>query len=103
MIGTNGYVKVRVGKEHPLADPNGYAYEHKLVWAAAGKTFIGGCVIHHVNGVKTDNRIENLQMIPRGLHNQHHNTEKPRNNLGQFGKKAAGSLLDGREWKEFPK
>ena len=103
MIAMNGYVKVRVGRSHPLADPNGYAYEHKLVWVAAGKTVMPGCVIHHINEVKTDNRIENLEMLPRSVHNRHHNTGKPRNNRGQFGKKAAGSLLDGREWKEFPR
>lgn len=65
MIATTGYAKVRVGRSHPLADPNGYAYEHQLVWAAAGRTFLAGCVIHHINGVKTDNRIENLEMLPR--------------------------------------
>ena len=36
MLSSHGYVKVRVGKDHPLADPNGYAYEHLLVWVAAG-------------------------------------------------------------------
>ena len=32
----HGYIKVRVGTEHPLADPNGYAYEHLVVRCAAG-------------------------------------------------------------------
>lgn len=36
IISSHGYVKVRVGSEHPLADPNGYAYEHLLVWVSAG-------------------------------------------------------------------
>lgn len=36
MISAEGYVKIRVGKVHPLADPNGYAYEHLLVWVSAG-------------------------------------------------------------------
>lgn len=36
LISSHGYVKIRVGKGHPLADPNGYAYEHLLVWVAAG-------------------------------------------------------------------
>lgn len=36
MISSDGYVKLRVGKTHPLADANGYAYEHTVVWASAG-------------------------------------------------------------------
>ena len=32
MLSEHGYVKVRVGKDDTLADPNGYAYEHLLVW-----------------------------------------------------------------------
>jgi len=31
-IASTGYVKLRVGKGHPLADPNGYAYAHLLIW-----------------------------------------------------------------------
>lgn len=37
MVASTGYVKVRVGKSHPLADANGYAYEHAVVWLAAGR------------------------------------------------------------------
>jgi hypothetical protein len=33
IISSHGYVKLRVGAEHPLADPNGYAYEHLVVCA----------------------------------------------------------------------
>ncbi len=32
----DGYIKVSVGKAHPLADPNGYAFLHLLVWRSAG-------------------------------------------------------------------
>lgn len=72
-VASNGYVKLRVGKEHPLADPNGYAYEHHVVWCAAGKPKpTRGFVIHHRNGDKTDNRLDNLELMKRGTHNAEH-------------------------------
>lgn len=74
MIASNGYVKLRVGKTHPLADPNGYAYEHEIVWASAGLPSPGpGDVHHHKNEVKTDNRIENIEIKPRPTHGVEHN------------------------------
>lgn len=30
-IASNGYVLIWVGRDHPLADVRGYAYEHRLV------------------------------------------------------------------------
>jgi len=69
MLSSHGYVKVRVGTWHPLADPNGYAYEHLLVWTSAGYPKPdAGRVLHHRNGDKTDNRLENLELIGRGEH-----------------------------------
>lgn len=69
MIASNGYAKVRVGCGHPLADPNGYAYEHLVVWCAAGRSRPGnGEVIHHLNGQKIDNRLENLELKKRSAH-----------------------------------
>lgn len=71
MVSTTGYIKVRVGKGHPLADPNGYAYEHLVVWVAAGNPRPPkGWLIHHQNGNKHDNRIENLVAVSRGDHNR---------------------------------
>lgn len=72
-VASNGYVKLRVGKEHPLADPNGYAYEHLVIWCAAGKPRPEkGFLIHHKNEDKTDNRIENLALMTRHEHSQEH-------------------------------
>lgn len=102
LLSDDGYVKVRVGVEHPLADPNGYAYEHLVVWCAAGRQRPGvGETLHHVNEDKTDNRIGNLELLTRGEHNALHIRERGRRDNGQF-EKAAGCLLDGIEHKAWP-
>ena len=95
-------VKIRVGTSHPLADPNGYAYEHLIVWVSAGRSKPpSGHLLHHINEQRQDNRLDNLEKKSRGEHNNLHNTERGRNALGQL-KKRAGSMLDGVEWNEFP-
>lgn len=72
-LASNGYVKVRVGVGHPLADPNGMAYEHLLVWVAAGNQRPNDKqIIHHINEDKTDNRIANLRLMLRSDHSQMH-------------------------------
>lgn len=102
MLSEDGYVKVRLGVGHPLADSNGYAYEHLVVWCAAGHPRPGkGETLHHRNEDKADNRYGNLELLTRGEHNALHIAERGRMANGQF-KKAAGRLLDGREWNEFP-
>ncbi len=145
-VGSTGYVKVRVGKGHPLADPNGYAYEHLVVWVSAGNPRPKRDeILHHLNEDKTDNRIANLRLMSRAEHSQMHSDAMPddwvvkirecyasgnwkmkelaehfgcsmqrvskivrgevRRSVGgpiSIGKRAAGRLLDGREWNEVP-
>lgn len=86
IISEHGYVKVRVGRNHPLADPNGYAYEHLIVWIAAGKAPPNPDeLLHHVDGNKTDNRLYNLELKTRSDHAVCHNADRPRDlATGQF-------------------
>ncbi|WP_053082055.1 HNH endonuclease [Methylobacterium aquaticum] len=96
MVNSDGYVKVRVGQEHPLADPNGYAYEHLVVWAAAGRPLPQDHeLLHHRNEVKSDNRLSNLQLMTRAEHNALHIAARRRDPV-------TGRLLDGVTHDGFP-
>lgn len=52
-VASNGYVLVRVGVEHHLADVRGYAYEHRLVAEEKiGRRLRDDEHVHHVDGDK---------------------------------------------------
>lgn len=85
IISSHGYAKIRVGVEHPLADPNGYAYEHLVVWVSAGNPAPEkGFLLHHQNDQKSDNRLCNLECISRADHNRLHNAERDRDGRGRL-------------------
>lgn len=56
-----GYVKIK-NKEHPNS-ANGWISEHTLVMSThLGRPIRKGESIHHKNGIRSDNRIENLEL-----------------------------------------
>jgi len=66
---SNGYVLVRVGVGHHLADVRGYAYEHRLVAEAKlGRRLLPGELVHHVDGNKRNNDPSNLEVMQSIAH-----------------------------------
>ncbi|MFC7704853.1 HNH endonuclease [Plastorhodobacter daqingensis] len=61
-IDSAGYVQVRIGV-------NRYRREHRVVAEKMiGRPLAPGECVHHLNGCKTDNRPENLEVLGTGAH-----------------------------------
>jgi len=58
----SGYILIKAN-DHPYANSNGYARQHRLVMEESlGRYLLPTEVVHHRNGEKSDNGIENLQL-----------------------------------------
>lgn len=74
-----GYVLVKVSGYHPGSTKHGYVLEHRLVMEQHLGRFLDKQEhVHHINGVKTDNRLENLQLVSVKDHRNLHGGFKPR-------------------------
>ncbi len=73
----SGYIRVYV-PGHPVANSDGYALEHRYVLYEAGFEIQKGFDfhVHHINGDKQDNRIENLMMLTPENHSRGHAVER---------------------------
>ncbi len=64
IIASNGYVLIRVGVDHHLADVRGYAYEHRLVAEQAiGRRLRPGEQVHHIDHNKANNAPDNIEVV----------------------------------------
>lgn len=93
-INPSGYYRVNSRKEG-----NKGKLLHVLVWENYyDKTVPKGYDIHHINGIKTDNRIQNLQCVEQGVHRKFH--RKAKNTTGFFNvcKKKDKKLRQGFCW-----
>lgn len=74
----NGYILIHRPK-HPYCQSHGYILEHRLVMESKlGRYLHPKEVIHHLNEDKTDNRIENLELLEsQAEHMRHHFKQDP--------------------------
>ena len=77
-INPQGYIMVYLFVDDPFYEMtcgNGYAREHRLVMAKHLGRILGRReFVHHKNGVKTDNRIGNLELVTPEGHMGYHVT-----------------------------
>jgi hypothetical protein len=81
-VGKNGYVRI-------LIEGKGtYAYEHRIAMETfLGRKLVKGEIIHHKNHDRTDNRIENLELMIKNSYDSLETKNRWKNNRESFNRK----------------
>ena len=65
---SHGYILIKM-PEHPYAGKQGYVMEHRIVMEQKlGRYLLPSEYVHHINGIRDDNREENLKLVSRADH-----------------------------------
>ncbi len=79
-----GYIYI-YKPEHPNCTKQGYIAEHRLIMEKKLKRHLTKKeLVHHINGIRDDNRIKNLICLTSSKHHQGHNKEFPRDKKGRY-------------------
>jgi len=74
---SHGYVVLSNYHDHPMATKRGHVLEHRLIMSEhIGRPLDKNEDVHHINGDKKDNRIENLELLPHHKHISKDNAQK---------------------------
>ena len=97
IVASSGYILVKK-HGHPRADVRGYVREHILVAEATlGRPLKRGEVVHHINANHSDNRPENLAIMPGRIHILLHAALNRGENMESFKVVPISSVHDLRE------
>lgn len=66
---------------------------YRMVWEAFNGPIPPRMVVHHINGIKTDDRLENLMLMPLSKHSEHHASE-----MSDEWKDSIRNTIIGRHW-----
>ena len=73
--------------EHPNASKQGYVLEHRVVAEQKiGRRLKRGEVVHHIDGNRSNNTTENLEVLTDSQHKLLHSKERQRATKGTFAK-----------------
>lgn len=77
---TAGGYRLILDRNHPNSNGAGYVMEHRLVMSKhIGRPLTKDEVVHHKNSDRSDNRIENLELMSKSDHASHHAKSTNRN------------------------
>lgn len=85
-IDTNGYRRISINKKRYMA--------HRLVWTYHNGEILNGLQIDHMNGVKDDNRIENLRLATPSQNS----SNRPKNKINKSGFKGVCWSKQHKKW-----
>lgn len=98
-ISVYGYVQI-FKPEHPVAQKNGYVMEHRMIAYDAGLLTDLSMEVHHKNEIKTDNRLKNLEVLPKEKHSSITWKGKKRGTWSKERRKAKSKQMQGNQnWK----